>query len=210
MIKVFIVDDHFLVREGLQKILMLETNIAVVGEAGSASETLVGLRTTPCDVLILDIALPDKSGLEILKELKTRYPALRVLVLSMYTEERYALRSFRNGADGYLAKSCAAEELVLALRTIMKGKKYISPAVAQVLAGQLYNNGTQPAHQSLSDREFKILLLLGSGNTVTQIAKALNLSVSTVNTHRTHILEKMNMKTTVELIRYVVENFPAE
>jgi DNA-binding NarL/FixJ family response regulator len=210
MIKVFIVDDHVLVREGLNKILLLESDFTIVGESDCAYQALELLGTASCDVLVLDIALPDKSGLEILKEVKVRYPKMRVLMLSIYPEERYALRALKNGADGYLTKNSAAEDLIAALRTIMSGKKYISPLVAQELADHLNQQSDRPAHTALSDREFQIMLLLGSGKTVTQVAQELHLSVSTVNTHRTHLLGKMKLKTNCEIVRYVIENHLVE
>ncbi|MGA2624825.1 MAG: response regulator transcription factor [Bacteroidota bacterium] len=206
MTKVFIVDDHVLIREGLKKILRIEPNFTVVGEAQYGYEALDKLDKCHCDMLILDIALPDKSGLEILKEVKARHPKILVLVLSMHPEKRYALRALIDGADGYLTKNSAVEELILALQAIMAGKKYVSRTVAQELVDNLQSGQKRPIHANLSDREFQILLLIGSGKTVSQIAGEINLSVSTVNTHRLHILGKMDLKTNAELMRYVLEN----
>ena len=206
MTRIFIVDDHILIREGLKKILGTESDLTIVGEAQSGSEALERLDKCNCDVLILDIALPDKSGLDILKEVKAQHPKIHVIILSIYPEERYAIRALVDGAVGYITKNSAADELILAIRTVIAGKKFISPALTQELADHLQSDKTQPAHERLSDREYQVLLLIGSGQTVSQIAGKLNLSVSTVNTYRTHILEKMNLKTNVQLVRYVIEN----
>ena len=206
MTRIFIVDDHILIREGLKKILSTEPDLTIVGEAQSGNEALDKLDKCCCDVLLLDIALPDKNGLEVLKEMKTRHPKVHVMILSLYPEERYALRAMKDGADGYITKNSATDELFLAIRTVMGGKKYVSPVVAQELADHLQSDQKQPAHERLSDREFQVLLLIGSGQTVSQIADKLSLSLSTVNTYRTHILVKMNLKTNVELVRYVIEN----
>jgi two-component system, NarL family, invasion response regulator UvrY len=210
MARIFIVDDHVLIREGLKKILYTESDLTIVGEALSGNEALEKLDTCKCDVLILDIALPDKSGLEVLKEVKTRHPKLDVIILSIYPEERYAIRALIDGAVGYVTKNSAADELILAIRTVIAGKKFISPALTQELVDHLQLDTKQPAHEKLSDREYQVLVLIGSGQTVSQIAAKLNLSVSTVNTYRTHILEKMNLKTNVEIVRYVLENHLGE
>jgi DNA-binding NarL/FixJ family response regulator len=210
MTRIFIVDDHVLIREGLKKILSTESDLTIAGEAQSGNEALEKLDTCHCDILILDIALPDKSGLEVLKEVKTRHSKLDVIILSIYPEERYAIRALIDGAVGYVTKNSAAEELILAIRTVLAGKKFVSPALTQELVDHLRIDEKRPAHEKLSDREFQVLLLIGSGQTVSQIADKLNLSVSTVNTYRTHILEKMNLKTNVELVRYVFENHLSE
>jgi two-component system, NarL family, invasion response regulator UvrY len=206
MTRIFIVDDHVLIREGLKKILSTESDLSIVGEALSGNEALEKLDTCKCDVLILDISLPDKSGLEVLKEVKARHPKIQVIILSIYPEERYAIRALIDGAVGYVTKNSAADELILAIRTVMAGKKFVSPTLTQELDDHIQTDQTKPSHEKLSDREFQVLLLIGSGQTVSQIADKLNLSVSTVNTYRTHILEKMNLKTNVELVRYVFEN----
>jgi DNA-binding NarL/FixJ family response regulator len=210
MTRIFIVDDHVLIREGLKKILGAESDLTLVGEAQSGSEALDKLDTCKCDILILDIALPDKGGLEVLKEVKDRHPGMGVIMLSIYPEERYAIRALIDGAVGYVTKNSAADEILLAIRTVMAGKKFISPALTQELADHLHVDSKQPLHEKLSDREYQVLLLIGSGQTVSQIAGKLNLSVSTVNTYRTHILEKMNLKTNIEIVRYVLENHLGE
>jgi two-component system invasion response regulator UvrY len=206
MIRIFIVDDHVLIREGLKKILCNESDLTIVGEAQSGNEALDMLDKCNCDVLILDIALPDKGGLEVLKEVKARHPKIHVIILSIYPEERYAIRALIDGAVGYVTKNSVADEIIFAIRTVMAGKKFISPTLTQELADHLQTDQKRPSHEKLSDREFQVLLLIGSGQTVSEIADKLNLSVSTVNTYRTHILEKMNLKTNVELVRYVFEN----
>lgn len=193
-------------REGLKKILREEHDIAVVGEARTAGEIVAGIAKSKCDILVLDLSLPDKPGLEALKDLKLKYPRLRVLILSTYPADRFAVRCLKAGADGYLSKDSAAEELVAALRRVASGRKYFSEAVSQELADGLSRDTHVPDHETLTDREFEIFCLLGSGKTISEIASALNLSISTVNTHRSHILEKMRMESNVQLIRYAIEN----
>ena len=207
MTRVFIADDHVLVREGLKKILREEIDITVVGEARTAAEVQERVGKSKCDILVLDLSLPDKSGLDVLKDVKTLYPKTRVLILSTYPADRFAVRCLKAGADGYLCKDSAAEDLVVALRKVAGGKKYFSEEITQELADGLTRNDTHAAlHATLSDREFEVFCLLGSGKTITEIASALNLSISTVNTHRAHILEKMKMESNVQLIRYAIEN----
>jgi len=206
MTKIFIADDHVLILEGLKKILREESDMIVVGEAQSAVETLERIGKTECDVLLLDMSLPDGSGLEVLKEVKKRLPRLHVLILSMFPEEMFAVRALRAGADGYLTKDSAAKELVVALRKVASGRKYVSEALAQKLAFDVAGGGERAPHEDLSDREFQVLRMIGAGKTVTHIAAELNVSVSTVNTHRMHILEKMGMHTNAELMHYAMEN----
>lgn len=206
MTSVFIADDHVLVREGLKKILRDEHDIAVVGEARTAGEVEAGVAKSKCEILILDLSLPDKPGLEVLKDIKARFPRLRVLILSTYPEDRFAIRCLKAGADGYLSKDSAAEELVAALRRVASGRKYFSEAVSEELADDLTHGTHTLLHKTLTDREFEIFCQLGSGRTISEIASALNLSISTVNTHRAHILEKMNMESNVQLISYALEN----
>jgi two-component system invasion response regulator UvrY len=202
---IFICDDHALIREGLKKIIGRESEYTVTGEAGSGREALEKLKECRCHILILDISLPDRSGLEILSEVKLMKPDMRVLLLSMHPEEQYALRALDKGADGYLCKSGAVDELVPALRTLWQGKKYIGAAAAQALAARCGSRPAGHAHERLSPREFQILLYLGAGETVSRIARKINVSVSTVNTHRRHILAKLELKTTAALIRYAIE-----
>jgi two-component system invasion response regulator UvrY len=206
MTKIFIADDHVLILEGLKKILREESDMIVVGEAQSAAETLERIGKSDCDILLLDLSLPDRSGLDVLKEVIKRFPRLHVLILSMFPEEVFAVRALKAGADGYLTKDSAAHELVVALRKIASGKKYVSDALSQKLAFDVAGGGGQAPHEDLSDREFQILRMIGAGKTVTHIAAELNVSVSTVNTHRIHILEKMGMHSNAELMHYAMEN----
>jgi two-component system, NarL family, invasion response regulator UvrY len=207
MTNLFIADDHVLLREGLKKILREELDMKVVDEARTAAEIQDRIVKSGCDILILDLSLPDKSGLDVLKDVKTRHPKMKVLILSTYPADRFAIRCLKAGADGYLCKDSAAEELVAAVRRVAGGKKYFGEEISQELAADLVRSGSHDLlHETLSDREFEIFCLLGSGKTITEIASALNLSISTVNTHRAHILDKMKMESNVQLIRYAIEN----
>jgi DNA-binding NarL/FixJ family response regulator len=206
MIRIFIADDHVLIREGLKKILREESDMSVVGEAQSAVEILDRVVESKCDILVLDLGLPDRPGLEVLREVKRLLPHLSVLILSMLPEDRFALRTLKAGADGYLSKDSAAAELVVAIRRISGGRKYVSQEISQDLLEKVRGEGSLMPQEVLSDREFQILRMIGSGKTISEIAASLNLSVSTVNTHRAHILEKMNMHTNAELMRYAIEN----
>ncbi len=206
MTTVFIADDHVLIREGLKKILREEHDLSVVGEARTAGEVGDGVAKSGCDILILDLSLPDKPGLDVLKEVKDRFPRVRVLILSTYPEDRFAIRCLKAGADGYLSKDSAAEELVAALRRVASGRKYFSEAVSEELALTVSGAGHSLLHETLSNREFEIFCLIASGRPISKIASTLHLSVSTVNTHRSHILEKMHMKSNAQLIRYAIEN----
>jgi len=206
MTRVFIADDHVLIREGLKKILREESDMTVVGEAHSAAETLDRIVESECDILVLDLGLPDRPGMEVLREVKTTLPHLSVLILSMFPEDRFALRALKAGADGYLSKESAAAELVTAIRRIKGGHKYVSQKLSEDLLEKVRGEVPLMTHDALSDREMQILQLIASGKAVSDIAAQLNLSVSTVNTHRGHILEKMNMHTNADLMRYAIEN----
>jgi len=205
MIKVLIADDHAVVREGLRQILSGITDMVVAGEAGSAQEVLREIRKQAYTVLVLDIAMPGKTGLDILKELKEEQPGLPVLILSMYPEEQYAVRVLRAGASGYMTKESAPEELVGAIRKVAQGRKYISPSLAETLVGNLDIDAEKPMHQTLSDREYQVLCMIASGRKVSEIAEALSLSVKTISTYRTRILEKMRLRNNAELTFYAVE-----
>jgi two-component system, NarL family, invasion response regulator UvrY len=205
MIKVFIVDDHSLIREGFRKIIEKENDIAVIGEAGSAKDFFSKFKTADCDLVILDINLPDKNGLEVLKDIKIIKPQMHVLILSMYPEERYAIRTFKAGASGYIPKENAADTLIGAIRKVMAGGKYVSEELAQNIAFNLGHKGAN-VHDLLSDRELQILLLIGSGKSIHEIAETLNLSINTINTYRKRVLEKMNLKSNADIIRYVIQN----
>jgi two-component system, NarL family, invasion response regulator UvrY len=208
LIQILIVDDHAIVRRGLMQILTDEPDIGV-SESADAHQALKLIKEKTIDMVVLDLDLKSKSGLELLKEIKREIPEMPVLFLSVYPEEQFAVRTLKAGASGFMSKDAAPEELVTAIRKILKGGKYINESVAERLLVDL-NSPAQRAkgmpHEALSDREFQILRLFGEGKTVGEIAAELSISVPTVSTHRTHILEKMGMKTTAELMRYAIEN----
>jgi two-component system, NarL family, invasion response regulator UvrY len=208
LIQILIVDDHAIVRRGLMQILTDEPDIGV-SESADARQALKLIKEKTIDMVVLDLDLKSKSGLELLKEIKREIPEMPVLFLSVYPEEQFAVRTLKAGASGFMSKDAAPEELVTAIRKILKGGKYINESVAERLLVDL-NSPAQRAkgmpHEALSDREFQILRLFGEGKTVGEIAAELSISVPTVSTHRTHILEKMGMKTTAELMRYAIEN----
>ena len=206
MIRVLIVDDHPIVRKGLRSELSETSDIQVVDEAGDGDEALAKSRIHKPDIILLDISLPGKNGYEVLKQLHAEYPQIRVLVLTTYPEKQYAVRCLRGGASGYLTKDSAPEELITAIRKIAQGRKYVGVALGELLATELDGFSDRLPHEELSDREFQVLCLIGQGKTVSQVADILSLSLSTINTHRAHILEKMHMKTTAQLIRYAVDN----
>ncbi len=206
MIRVIIADDHKMFREGLKLILSEAPDIVVADEAASGHEALEKIYKNEYDILILDISMPGLSGLDVLKELKTNRAKPSILILSMYPEEQYALRAIRYGASGYITKSSAPDELIQAIRKISKGGTYISSEIAERLLFSIKDNSEKLLHEKLSDREFQILRLLATGKTVSQIADELCLSVKTISTYRTRILEKMNMKTTAELIHYAIKH----
>ncbi len=204
MIKVIIADDHSLVREGLKKIVSEESdNIKIVNEAATGAELLEILSGTLPDIVVLDITLSGRNGLDALKELQKLYPRLPVLILSIHPEHRFAARAIMSGASGYLTKSVVADELVNAIEVIVRKKKrYITPAVGEELAKKMDVNFEKPLHDSLSDREFEILRMIASGKKVSEIATEYSLAVPTIHTYRRRVLKKMNMKTDVELTRY--------
>jgi len=206
MINILIADDHSVVREGLKQIISGNADMTVLAEACSGNEAIEKIRKNPISVAILDISMPGKNGLDTLKELKVMHPDLPVLILSMYPEEQYALRFFRAGASGYLTKKSAPEELVNAIRTVSRGKKYVSPVLAEKLIGELDVTNEKPLHSALSDREFQVLCLMASGKTSGEIAEELFLSVKTISTYRARILEKLRLKNTAELINYAIQN----
>ena len=206
MIEILIADDHAIVRRGLKQILAETQDIVVAGEATNGRETLELVRQRDWDVLVLDITMPGRSGLDILKDIRQFRPDLPVLVLSMHAEEQFATRMLKAGADGYLNKESAPEELVKAIYKVHSGGKYVSPAQAERLVGAVAGGQTTQPHETLSDREFEILCLIASGKTVSQVAAQLSLSVKTVSTYRSRILEKMRMKTNAELTHYAIKN----
>lgn len=205
MIKVCVVDDHAVVREGLKRIISENPGMSVTAEAGDGNEALKVIQNQPFDVVLLDITMPNKNGMDVLKELRARMPRLPVLVLSMHAEEHYAVRVLRAGASGYLTKESAPEKLIQAIRQVVRGGKYVSAAVAERLVYQLDSDTSKPAHENLSDREYQVMCMIGSGKTVTDIADELSLSVKTVSTYRVRILEKLNMKNNAEVARYAIK-----
>jgi len=206
MIRVVIADDHAVVRKGLRQILSAEPDIEVGGEAANAEELLRLVRRQGWDAVVLDITMPGKSGLEVLKELKQKWPRLPVVVFTMHDEDHFGLRAIRAGATGYLTKDRAPTELIKAIRKVVAGGRYVSPSLAEQLAGQTGTDPEQALHQILSDREFQVLRLLASGKTVTEVAQELSLSVKTVSTYRARILQKLGYRTTAELIQYAIRN----
>lgn len=205
MIKILIADDHAVVRQGLRQIVNADYQLEIAGEVQNGAELLDFVRKKTVDVIVLDISMPGKNGLETLKELKRDYPFLPVIILSMYPEDQYAVRVLKAGASGYMTKESAPEELVKAIKKAFKGGKYISPQVADLLAGYIETKTPDEPHKSLSDREFEVFIMLATGKTVGQISGDLNLSVKTVSTYRTRILEKMQMATNADLIRYALD-----
>jgi DNA-binding NarL/FixJ family response regulator len=206
MISIFIADDHALIREGFKKILNMEKDIKVVDEGKNAFETIRYVEKNDFNVLILDINLPDKNGMDVLKEVKVIKPELYVLILSMHPEDRFAIRAIKAGASGYITKESAPDELVKAIRKVSGGGKYISPNLAESLFFNLQLKSDKPVHEILSDREFQVLRLIASGKSMGDIAIELNLAVTTISTYRSRILEKLNLKTNAELIHYAIMN----
>jgi two-component system invasion response regulator UvrY len=205
MLKVLVVDDFPLFRRGVRDLLDEGFKDAKIGEASDAQEMLKLLRLKPWDVAILDISMPGMNGLDALKQVKQEFPDLPVLILSMYPEEQYAIRTIKAGADGYLTKSSAPEELVNAIKKVHGGGKYVSPSLGEALALTVKPGAEKDPHELLSDREYQVLCLIGSGKTVSEIADKTNLSVTTISTYRARILEKMRMKTNAELARYAIQ-----
>jgi two-component system, NarL family, invasion response regulator UvrY len=205
MLKVLVVDDFPLFRRGVRDLLNEGFKDVKIGEASDAHEMLKLLRLKPWDVTILDISMPRMNGLDALKQVKQEFPHLPVLILSMYPEEQYAIRTIKAGADGYLTKSSAPEELVNAIKKVHGGGKYVSPSLGEALALTVKPGTQKDPHELLSDREYQVLCLIGSGKTVSEIADKTNLSVTTISTYRARILEKMRMKTSAELARYAIQ-----
>lgn len=210
MIKVLVADDHAVVRRGLRQILAETVDIHVGGEAATAADVLRLVRTERWDVVVLDINLPGGNGLEVLGEIKKEKPQLPVLILTVYSEEQYAVRSIKAGAAGFLTKESAPDKLVEAVRKLASGGRFVTAEVAEALASIVAGEAKGVAHERLSDREFEVMRMLASGKTVSQVAQELSLSVKTVSTHRTRILQKMCMKTNAELMHYAVKNHLVE
>jgi DNA-binding NarL/FixJ family response regulator len=204
MIKVLIADDHPIVRQGLRQILAGTPDLEVAGEAVNSQEALDQVRVGGWDVLVLDITMPDRSGFDILKHLKHEQPDLPVLILSIHAEDQLAMRALKAGAAGYLTKENAPEELVKAIRKVIGGGRYISPRLAETLAFNLNTTSERPRHETLSDREFQVLQLIAGGKTLMEIAEELSLSAKTVSTYRTRLMEKLDLRTNAELMRYAL------
>ncbi|EQA38047.1 response regulator receiver domain protein [Leptospira inadai serovar Lyme str. 10] len=205
MIDTILADDHILIREGLKKILVGEQDINVVYEAENGKQVLEFLADRTADILILDLNMPLMNGMETVKYVHKSFPNMRILVLSMYSEERFAVRALKSGAAGYITKGSAGDELISAIRRIASGQRYVSSEAAEILVRELSNPVDRLSHENLSEREFQILLLLAKGRNVRSISQDLGLSVNTINTYRSRILYKMNLKSTQELIRYAFD-----
>jgi two-component system, NarL family, invasion response regulator UvrY len=207
-IHVLIADDHAIVRQGLKQILSETEDLVVAGEADDGAEALQLARQQEWNVFLLDVSMPNRNGIDTLKQLKKEFPKLPVLILSMHPEEQYAVRALKAGASGYLTKQSAPEQLVTAIRQVAGGRKYVSPTVAMQLADAIANDSDseQPPHELLSDREYEVLKLIAAGKTLTQIAEELNLAVATISTFRARILTKLGLSSTAELIRYGLEH----
>ncbi len=204
-LRILIADDHAIVRRGLKDILEDEFADVFITEVKDGKELMKMTRTAEWDIVISDLTMPEPNGLEVIKLLKDEKPGLPVLILSMHPEDQYAIRVLRAGAAGYLCKESAGDELVKATRLILQGRKYITPSVAQKMAGQLTKDTSKQLHELLSDREYNVLKMIASGKTVSEIADLLNLSVGTISTYRSRILEKMQFKTNSELTHYAVQ-----
>jgi len=209
-IRVFIADDHAIVREGLKQILADTRDIVVAGEAENGLDAIRLFPKSRCQVMLLDISMPDKNGIDVLKQIKKEHPDTHVLMLSMHREDQYAIRSLKAGAAGYLTKQAAPKELVVAIRQVSSGQKYVSAALAQALAAQVGDDHATPVHNTLSDREYQTLTLIASGKTVTDIAVELSLSVKTVSEYRARLLVKMKLKNSAELTHYAIRNHLVE
>jgi len=206
MIKVFIVDDHEIIREGLKKILKEESDLVVVGEAQNGAELLEKIPNIDCDIVLLDMNMPGRNGLDLLGDLKNLNPKLHILVLSIHPEDKFALRTLKAGASGYLCKDTALEELVVAIRKVHTKGRYLSTTLAEQLAFDIMPEKDQLPHELLSNREQEIMIMLASGSKVKDIAAELQLSISTVFTYRVRIFEKLNIKNNVELTHYAIFN----
>jgi len=206
MVRILIVDDHPLFRQGLAAMLSKASDVNVVAEASDGDEALMMARKCKPDLVLLDIAMPGKDGVEVLKSLNSEMPDVKVLVLSAFPERQFAVRCLKNGAKGYVTKRTAPEEIMTAIRVVMSGRNYISASLADLLASQVKSVLAPMSHEKLSDREFQVLCMLGQGKTISQIAESLSLSLSTVSTHRAHILKKTGMENNSQLMRYVIDH----
>jgi len=206
MLRVLIADDHAVVRAGLKQIISDTKDMVVAAEASNGQEVLECVWRDDFDVIVLDIKMPGRNGLDVLRQLKTERPKLPVLILSMHPEEQYAVRVLKAGASGYLTKESAPEELLTAIRRVSRSRKHVSASLAERLAFALEIDSEKPLHETLSDREYQVMCMIAKGKTVTQIADELSLSVKTISTYRSRILEKMNMKNNSELTHYAIKH----
>ena len=206
MIRIGIVDDHAIVRTGLRQFLSGEVDFRVTGEAANGREALELARAGEVDVLLMDLSMPDQSGVDALAAIKARFPDLAVLILSGFPEEHYATTLLRQGASGYLNKECDPAQIATAIRTVARGRRYISPAVAELLADNAAGAGERPAHEALSERELQVFLRLAKGETIGRMAESMCLSVKTVSTYRTRVLDKLGLQTNSDLTYYALKN----
>ena len=206
MLQILIADDHTVVRKGLRQILLEEFPAAIIEEVPDAAELIKKVMSSHWDMVISDISMPGKSGLDALHEIKNAFPNLPVLILSIHPEEQYAIRALKSGASGYLSKDTAPDELVKAVQKILLGKKYISQAIAEKLANTISGNTDKPLHEVLSDREFEVMKSLANGKSVSEIADMLSLNVTTVSTYRARVMAKMDLKSNSDLTKYAIEN----
>ena len=206
MTRILLVDDHPVVRQGIKQVLADAFHPALMGEASNAEEGMAEIKSTEWDVLVLDLSLPGTSGLDLLKDLRRERPTLPVLVLSMYSPDQFARRAMNAGASGYLTKDSNPNELIKAVGEVIAGRRYLNPAVIGEMVSPLQQESGQRPHEALSDREYQVLRMIASGLTVSQVATRLTLSVKTVSTYRARVLEKMNMKTTAELMHYGIQH----
>jgi len=206
MIRVLVVDDHAVVREGLKRIIAEASGMMVGGEAADGPEALRLVMSEPWDAVVLDVTMPGRSGLDVLKEIRRQQPHLPVLILSMHGEEQYAIRALKAGAAGYMTKESASDQLVAAIRRVAGGRRHISPSLAEQLAVDIGRDTDQPLHAALSDREHEVLCLIGSGHTLSEIARRLSVSVKTVSTYRARMLDKMSMHNNAQLTHYAIRS----
>lgn len=206
MIRVFITDDHAIVRQGLKQILAETRDIQFAGEAETGAAAVQGVRDTGCDVVLLDISLPDRNGIEVLKQLKREHPKLPVLMLSMHMEREFAIRALKAGAAGYLTKQSAPMQLVAAIRHVSAGKKYLTPSIAEEVANALAGDDEQTPHAGLSDREYQTMCLIATGKSLSDIAAELVISPKTVSVYRARVLEKLSLKNNSDITRYAIRN----
>ncbi|MFM9971307.1 MAG: response regulator [Burkholderiales bacterium] len=206
MIRILIADDHAIVRQGLRQLLAASSDFQVLGEATNGHEVLARLRELPCDVVVLDLSMPGRSGIDLIKQIKLEHPKLRILVFTMHEEQQYAVRTIKAGASGYLTKESASDLLPAAIRKIASGGAYITPAVAEQLALDVMPHSSAAPHLALSDREFQVMRMLVAGTSVTAIAEELHLSVKTISTHKARLMQKLGLASQADLVRYAMSH----